>query len=145
VQQQELLIMSNSRQSLLHNSTSLGIFDAIQVRGEAEFHRQMDKHKFSVQDIYVETSKILPLGSTAFVATDIKKLQYFDYLQQHYNLVFLQDCQNILEESGKIFLLLKRELLYLYVGALIRLELRLSLNREANFEDVVSRSSLNWF
>ena len=70
-------------QALLHDPTSMGVFDAIHVRREAEFHRQMHTALFSARDLYAETSKILPEGSTVFVATDINNKEYFGYLQNH--------------------------------------------------------------
>jgi GDP-fucose protein O-fucosyltransferase len=78
----------------------MGVFDAIHVRGEVEFHRQMNKHNLlTSQTIYTEISKILPKGGTVFVATDIKDgTSFFDFLRQHYNLIFLHDCQTMVEE-----------------------------------------------
>jgi GDP-fucose protein O-fucosyltransferase len=88
------------QQAILHDPAGKGVFDSMHVRQRSEFHHQMRTNKFTSRDIYDATSKILPEGSTIFVATDAKKLQYFDFLHQHYKLVFLHDCQHLLEEMG---------------------------------------------
>jgi hypothetical protein len=77
-----------------------GIFDSMHVRYALEFRHSFGLKEFNVSEIYAETQKVFPKHSTVFIATDARDLHFFDFLRDHYNLVFLKDCQHILRDLG---------------------------------------------
>jgi len=53
--------------------------------------------RVSADKIYEQTKKIIPDGTTVFIATDERKKEFFDVLKEHYDVLFLDDFHDLLE------------------------------------------------
>jgi hypothetical protein len=65
-----------------------GLFDTFHIR-RGDF--QFKKTRVSAEQIYEQSKKVLAENATIFVATDERDKKFFDYLREHYDVVFLDD------------------------------------------------------
>lgn len=71
-----------------------GIFDAFHVR-RGDF--QYKKTRVSAQDMYDISKDEIPDGMTVYIATDEKDKDFFNNMATHFDLVFLDDFKDLLE------------------------------------------------
>lgn len=80
-----------------HARNHSGAFDSMHVR-RGDFLEAYPPSNVTGEQIYDETKKIFPEGSTVYMATNEKDRSFFQPLMAHYDVVFLEDLQHLLGE-----------------------------------------------
>lgn len=72
-----------------------GEFDTFHIRrGDFQFKRT----RIEAKEIYENTKEFLTPGATVFIATDERNKNFFDDLKAHYDIKFLDDFKDILND-----------------------------------------------
>ena len=86
------IVQAVREHSRLHGNE--GIYDTFHIR-RGDF--QYKATRIPAQDIYEISKDVIPEGSTVYIGTDERDKSFFDDLKKHYDVLFLDDFQHLLE------------------------------------------------